>query len=88
MAECLSAQNKYGLSVSYFDRVISAKKASMEQKRKAYYGLGYAQYNREQYEMAYQNFSLFMNLNTSKNHIYLNDAALKSGRLFVYLKTV
>lgn len=86
MAECLSAQNKYGLSVSYFERVISAKKATMEQKRKAYYGLGYAQYNREQYEMAYQNFSLFMKLNTSKNHIYLNDAALRAADCLFILK--
>ena len=86
MAECLSAQNKYGLSVSYFDLVISSKKVSKEQKRKAYYGLGYAQYNREQYEMAYQNFSLFMNLNTSKDHIYMNDAALRAADCLFILK--
>ena len=58
----------------------------MEQKRKAYYGLGYAQYNGEQYELAYQNFSLFMNLNTSKNHIYMNDAVLRAADCLFILK--
>ena len=52
MAECLSAQNKYDLSESYFERVINAKEVSMEQKRKAYYGLGYTQYNGEQYDIS------------------------------------
>ena len=86
MAECLSAQNKYDLSESYFERVINAKKVSVEQKRKAYYGLGYAQYNGERYELAYQNFSLFMNLNTSKNHIYINDAVLRAADCLFILK--
>ena len=86
MAECLSAQNKYDLSESYFEWVINAKEVSMEQKRKAYYGLGYTQYNGEQYEIAYQNFSLFMNLNTSKNHIYMNDAVLRAADCLFILK--
>jgi tetratricopeptide (TPR) repeat protein len=86
MAECLSAQNKYGLSISYFDQVIASKKVSKEQKSKAYYGLGYAQYNMEQYEIAYQNFSLFLNLNTSKNHVYMNDAVLRAADCLFILK--
>ena len=86
MAECLSAQNKYDLSESYFERVINAKEVSMEQKRKAYYGLGYTQYNGEQYEIAYKNFSLLMNLNTSKNHIYMNDAILRAADCLFILK--
>jgi tetratricopeptide (TPR) repeat protein len=86
MAECLSAQNKYDLSESYFERVINAKEVSMEQKRKAYYGLGYTQYNGEQYEIAYKNFSLLMNLNTSKNHIYMNDAVLRAADCLFILK--
>ena len=86
MAECLSAENKYGLSISYFDQVIASKKVSKDQKSKAYYGLGYAQYNMERYERAYQNFSLFLNLNTSKNHAYMNDAALRAADCLFILK--
>ena len=86
MAECLSAQNKYGLSIDYFDQVIGSEQISKEQKRRAYYGLGYAQYNNEKYEMAYTNFSLFINLNTPKDHFYMNDAVLRAADCLFILK--
>ena len=86
MAECLSAQNEYDSSISYFNKVIKSGKVSKEQKINAYYGLGHAQYNLKQYEMAFKNFSLFMSLNTSKNHLYLNDAVLGTADCLFVLK--
>ncbi|MAJ50606.1 MAG: hypothetical protein CMB82_03195 [Flammeovirgaceae bacterium] len=86
MAECLSAQNKHGLSVDYFNQVIRSEQVSEEQKRRAYYGLGYAQYNMEEYKMAYKTFSLFINLNTTKGNIYMNDATLRAADCLFILK--
>ena len=86
MAECLSAQNEYNSSISYFKKVIKSVKVIKEQKINAYYGLGHAQYNLKQYEMAFKNFSLFMSLNTSKNHLYLNDAVLRAADCLFVLK--
>ena len=86
MAECLSAQNEYDSSISYFNEVIKSGKVSKEQKIKAYYGLGHAQYNLKQYEIAYKNFSSFMSLNTLKSHLYLHDAVLRAADCLFVLK--
>ena len=86
MAECLSAQNEYDSSISYFNEVIKSGKVSKEQKIKAYYGLGHAQYNLKQYEIAYKNFSSFISLNTLKNHLYLHDAVLRAADCLFVLK--
>ena len=86
MAECLSVKNEYDSSISYFNKVIKSEKVSKEQKINAYYGLGYAQYNLKQYDLAYKNFSSFMSLNSSKNHLYLNDAVLRAADCLFVLK--
>tara|TARA_A100001015_G_scaffold321385_1_gene451855 strand:- start:144 stop:3194 length:3051 start_codon:yes stop_codon:yes gene_type:complete len=86
MAECLSAQNEYDSSISYFNDVIKSGQVNKEEKIKAYYGLGHAQYNLKHYEIAYKNFSSFMSLNTSKNHLYLNDAVLRAADCLFVLK--
>jgi len=86
LAESNYSNNDYNTSINYYNQALGSG-ADGKTQSLAHYGLGYAYFSKENYELAVQNFNKYKTLSASysPNTEIFNDAVLRMGDAYFML---